>query len=180
MPKELVTIRAATPEDMHGVSEIHEYYTLNTVITFKTEVTPTEDHVSNLEKVQGQHLPYIVAVCQDSKVVGYSYTAGFRHAKGGYRHTVELSLFVHPDFLYQGIGSSLLQKLLDVLSKPEENTEYVAGMRSEDSKVRQIIACMAVNTESKEEGLGLKNFYENFGFTLNGHLKQVGHKFDKW
>jgi L-amino acid N-acyltransferase YncA len=180
MPGLPVTLRAATPDDMPSVSEIHKHYVLNTVITFTMEPLSDEQHVDSLKKVQAQNLPYLVAVSEESKVVGYSYLSGFRSGKGGYRHTVELSLFCHPDYLYQGIGSALLKRILEVVAKPKENLGFVTGVRPDDQKVRQVIACMAVNTDSKEEGLGLRKYYESFGFVLNGHLKQVGHKFDQW
>jgi L-amino acid N-acyltransferase YncA len=180
MPKLPVTLRPATSEDMASVAEIHKHYVLNTVITFTMEPLSIEQHLENLKKVKGQNLPFIVAVSEESKVVGYSYLSGFRNYKQGYRHTVELSLFCHPDYLYQGIGSALLSMILDVAARPEENNQFKTGVREEDRRVRQIIACMSVNTDSKEEGLGSKRYYEGFGFVFNGHLKQVGHKLDRW
>jgi len=186
-----IALRLATPSDVPGIFEIHRYYTLNTIITFKLAITPEEEHLETLKSVQSQDLPYIVATMQDKKVdesksyeriVGYTYCTGFRSGKAGYRHTVELSLFCHPEYRYMGIGTRLLNKLLEVLSKPQENTHFLAGnvARSEDRKVRQIIACMAIDETGIENGLGLKRWYENFGFEEVGHLKKVGHKFDRW
>ncbi|KIW08559.1 uncharacterized protein PV09_00524 [Verruconis gallopava] len=180
MPKIPVMLRAATEDDMASVSEIHRHYVQNTVVTFSIDPLSVEQHVENLKKVQNQSLPYIVAVTENSTVVGYSYLTGFRSGKGGYRHTVELSVFCHPDYLYKGIGTQLLSKIIEVASKPGENAEFATGVRPEDRRVRHIIACMAVNTDSKEEGLGLKRYYEGFGFVLNGHLKEVGYKLGRW
>jgi len=90
-------------------------------------------------------------------------------------------LFVSPSHLYAGIGTLLLTKLISVLSNPSENIEYYPnGIRGTEEKVRQVIACMAVNIDSKEGGLGLKKWYERFGFVFVGHLKEVGFKFDRW
>lgn len=180
MPKLPVTLRAATPDDMPSVSKIHKHYVMNTVVTFTMEPVSVEQHTEKLASIQAENLPYLVAVSEASTVVGYSYVTGFRSGKGGYRHTVELSVFCHPDYLYQGVGSALLTKIIEVLSKPEDNLDFVTGIRPDDRKVRQLIACMAVNTDSKEEGLGLKKYYESFGFVLNGHLKQVGYKLGRW
>lgn len=185
------TLRPATPSDIPAVFEIHKYYTLNTVITFKIAVTSEEDHLKTLKSVQSQHLPYIVATMADTladeskssqRTVGYAYCSGFRGSKVGYRHTVELSLFCHPEYRSMGIGTQLLNKVLQVLSKPEQNMDFLADgvARGEDQKVRQIIACMAIDETGIERGLGLKRWYENFGFEEVGHLKKVGHKFDRW
>jgi phosphinothricin acetyltransferase len=180
MPKLPVTLRPATPEDIPSVCEIHKYYVVNTVITFVVEPVSVETHTETLKKVQAQNLPYIVAVSENANIVGYSYLNDFRGSKGGYRHTVELSLFCHPDYLYQGIGSALLSKVLQIAVKPEDNIDFVTAVRPDPLKIRHIIAVMAIDTDSKEEGMGLKNYYESFGFVLNGHLKQVGYKLDRW
>jgi L-amino acid N-acyltransferase YncA len=195
-------IRPATSSDIPFVAKIHAHYTLNTVITFKTEVTTPEKHLENFENIQAQKLPYLVAVspspeeCStdpasaspqidmaptEPEVIGYSYVTGFRSGKGGYIHTVELSLFVSPAHLYGGTGTLLLNRLISVLQNPSDNSEYYPnGIRGEDQRVRQVIACMSVNVDSKENGLGLKKWYEGFGFVFSGHLKQVGFKFGKW
>jgi L-amino acid N-acyltransferase YncA len=185
-----VTLRPATQSDMAGVFEIHKYYTLETVITFKTVVTSEAEHAENLRSVQSQRLPYIVAVlsgCDQAEptrepVLGYIYCSGFRSGKSGYRHTVELSLFCHPEHQAQGIGTLLLKKLLSVLACPQENKEWYEGgnARSEDQKVRQVLAVMAVDEMGRESGYGLKRWYERFGFEEVGHLKKVGRKFDRW
>jgi L-amino acid N-acyltransferase YncA len=191
------TVRPAVPSDIPSITEIHAHYTLKTVITFKTEVTTSEQQLENLVKIHAQKLPYLVAVLpsspsemtsnseaehkQEPKVIGYTYVSGFRSKKAGYIHTVELSLFVHPSHLYGGTGTMLLKKLIGVLSSPAEHAEYYPkGIRSEEERVRQVIACMAVNVDSKEEGLGLKRWYEGFGFVFSGLLKEVGFKFGKW
>jgi L-amino acid N-acyltransferase YncA len=180
------TLRPATPSDIPAIFDIHKYYTLNTVITFKIAVTPEENHLEILKSVQSQHLPYIVAIVDESKpcqrMVGYTYCTGFRGGKVGYRHTVELSLFCHPEYRHMGMGTQLLNKMLEVLSKPEQNTDFLAEgvARGEDQKVRQVIACMAIDETGIDRGLGLKRWYENFGFEEVGHLKKVGHKFDRW
>ena len=124
------TLRPATPSDIPAIFDIHKYYTLNTVITFKIAVTPEENHLEILKSVQSQHLPYIVATVPDTlmdvskpsqRTVGYTYCTGFRGGKVGYCHTVELSLFCHPEYRHMGVGTQLLGKMLEVLSKPEQN-----------------------------------------------------------
>lgn len=74
----------------------------------------------------------------------------------------------------------MLRKLLDVLIDPLKNLEFVSGVREEDERVRTVIACMSLDPGGRDEGLGLKKYYEGFGFEFSGHLKGVGYKFDYW
>jgi len=191
MAQQAVTLRPATAADMAGVFEIHKHYTLKTVTTFKVDVTSEAEHLDKLKMVQSQHLPYVVAILPSSFeggcevrdcVIGYTYCSNFRGDKAGYLHTVELSLFCHPDHLYQGVGTLLLNKVLEVMKAPDKNKEWIEGgmPRSEDSAVRQIIACMAIDETGKHDGYGLKMWYEKFGFEEVGHLKNVGYKLDRW
>ena len=186
-----VKLRPATAADMTAIFEIYKHYTLETVATFKVTVTSEAQHVQTLKQVQSQRLPYIVAVLPGhfregreahDFVAGYAYCSGFRSGKGGYRHTVELSLYCHPEYRSQGIGTLLLNKLLEVMAAPDNNKEWIEGgnVRGEDSEVRHIIACIAVDETGKDSGCGLVHWYEKFGFVQVGHLKKVGHKFDRW
>jgi phosphinothricin acetyltransferase len=183
MSKLPIIIRSAEPSDMDTVSTIHKHYVLNTVATFLMEPLSVEDHIANLAKVQAQRLPYLVAVSQtDSKLVGYSYLSGFRGGKAGYKHTVELSLYCDPPYVGEGIGSALLTKVLEIMTQPEEfQHEFLRGqVRGEDCKVRHIMSVMAVDSEGREQGLGLKRYYEGFGFEMRGHMKEIGHKLGRW
>jgi phosphinothricin acetyltransferase len=43
-----------------------------------------------------------------------------------------------------------------------------------------VMAVMSVDETSWKNGLGLRDFYVKHGFEEVGHLKKVGHKFDRW
>jgi L-amino acid N-acyltransferase YncA len=167
--------------DLAHINQIHRYFVENTVVTFSTVPKTDEQVLSGYKSVISSGLPYIVATDGDSgAVLGFTYASSFRSSKSGYRHTVELSLFCHPEQTGKGIGTSLLKKLLDVLREPKLHPEYVGHARSEDEKVRQVIACMAIDDIGDKGGLRLKEFYQKFGFEEVGHLRKVGHKFDRW
>ena len=72
-------------------------------------------------------------------VVGYTYLSPFRPSLPAYTHTGELSLFVHPGHLYKGIVSALLGNLLEACGK---------------SRIREVLAVMAVDVETIGAGLG--------------------------
>ena len=176
-----ITIRPAEEGDVRGINEIYTYYVEHTVITFSMTPYGYDDALKAYKAVIEQGLPYIVAVDQESETIhGYCYASGFRGQRGAYRHTVEFSLFLDHEHKGKGTGSLLLKTMLQVLRNPENFSEYVKTPRPADSKIRNVIGCMSVDESGPGKGLGLKHFYERFGFEEVGHLKKVGHKFDRW
>lgn len=152
-------IRRATPDDIPAINNIHKHYVTNTVITFVTEPNSDEATLANYEKVKAEGLPYLVAVDLDRKtILGYTYVSSFRGVKPGYRHTLELSLFVHPDHVRRGIGRQLLNQLIGTLRQPDLHKDFFDGERLFDFKPRQLMAVMAVDVDMPGEGWKLRDW----------------------
>jgi phosphinothricin acetyltransferase len=179
-PKAL-TIRPALISDVPAINAIHAHYVLNTVITFLLEPLSDETATAKYETIKKEGLPYLVA-CDENRVLGFTYVSPFRNAKGGYKHTVELSLFCHPEATSQGAGSALLAKIADVVGHPEKYDEdWISGRwATKEGKATNIIACMSLDGSGRKRGWALKGWYEKRGFEMGGHLKKVGRKFDRW
>ncbi|KAJ4364568.1 hypothetical protein N0V83_009164 [Neocucurbitaria cava] len=178
-----VRIRACTESDLPAIREIIEYYVDNTVVTLAFTPPSCGEVRESWEKSTNQGLPYLVAVHDNSDTaLGFCYAAEFRGGggRGGYRHTVELSLFCHPDYVGRGVGSLLLQQLVETLKAPEDFPRHISVPRRENQKVRVLLACMSVDETSWRGGLGLRDFYVKHGFEEVGHMKKVGNKFDRW
>lgn len=174
-------VRPATPDDIPAINAIHKHYVVNTVITFVTEPNSDEATLANFDKVKAEGLPYLVALDYDrSTIVGYTYVSSFRGVKPGYRHTLELSLFVHPDHVRKSIGRQLLQQLIDILKYPEAWQDYFEGNRLHDYKPRQLMAVMAVDIDMPGQGWKLRDWYVQRGFEQRAHLKEVGWKKERW
>lgn len=181
MANPLVTLRSATQSDIPAIKAIHSYYILNTLITLAIVPSTDGELLSKYKSITSQGLPYIVAVdASANSAIGYAYVTGFRSFKGGFKHTVELSLFCHPEWRGQGVGTLLLKKILEVLKEPGTHPEYIVNPRSDDLRVRIVVACISVDEAGRDNALDLKQYYQKFGFELVGHLKKVGHKFDQW
>lgn len=97
--------------------------------------------------------------------------------KGAYRHTVEITVFCHPDHTGKGVGSRLLGSLLDSLRQKGRSSPKAGASRrddrggefnegSNDAEVKQVLAVMAVDETGMDKGLKLKEFYEGFGFQM--------------
>ncbi len=91
-------------------------------------------------------------------VLGYASFGPWR-AFDGFRHTVEHSVYVHPDRHGQGIGKALMQALIE---RAKALNKHV-----------MVAAIEAGNTAS----IGL---HQQLGFEQTGLMPQVGTKFGRW
>ncbi len=101
--------------------------------------------------------PVLVAV-DDTGVLGFSTFGDFR-TWPGYRFTVEHSVHVRSDCRGQGVGRQLVQALFPRAVALGKHV-MIAGID-------------AANAASIR-------FHERLGFEKTGHLREVGHKFDRW
>jgi phosphinothricin acetyltransferase len=81
------------------------------------------------------------------------------HRRSAYRHTVEGSVYVHPDFLRRGIGSTILADLIE--------------------RAREIGHHTILGVIDADQGPSIA-LHERFGFRPASHLREVGHKFGRW
>jgi L-amino acid N-acyltransferase YncA len=108
--------------------------------------------------VVSRRLPFLVATV-DGKVVGYSFCSRWR-PRPAYRFTVEDSIYIAPQAVGKGIGSTMLAALLD---------------RCKATGIREMVAVIA--TGGNEASLRL---HRRFGFRDAGRLERVGYKSDRW
>jgi L-amino acid N-acyltransferase YncA len=175
-------LRACEESDLPAIRDIAEYYVNNTVITLALNPPTVQDIENSWNASKSQGLPYLVAVDQHEKLLGFCSVGTFRGGGGraGYRHSVELSLFCHQEYSKRGIGSKLLQQMIDVLKAPEQFPDIISTPRTTENKVRMVFACMSVDETTWKDGMGLRDFYVKHEFAEVGHLKKAGHKFDRW
>ncbi|RFU24773.1 hypothetical protein B7463_g11569, partial [Scytalidium lignicola] len=143
------------------------------VITFTTEPETDERYHTKFHQLTQEYgFPFLVAIPRplseqdtDSDIIGITYVSPWRPQKLAYQHTGEMTILVHPEHKYKGIGSVLLHGLFEAI---------------EQTKLREIIAVMAVDDEGRDGGLGLRDFYVRFGFREMGRMEKVGFKFNRW
>ncbi|KAA8648906.1 hypothetical protein EYZ11_006303 [Aspergillus tanneri] len=192
----MVSIRAATAADLLQIQAINTHYILNTCLTFAQNHPPSTVHKARLSDLHNRGLPYLVATEANDNtketVLGYTYLSPFRGHMLSYGSTVELSLFVHPDYHSRSIGSLLLSTVLECMQTPgiyhrafevtgdgEDQREIFA--RDEGGvRVNNIVAVMAVDPEGKDGGDALRRWYIKRGFVECGRLKNVGFKRGYW
>lgn len=186
-------IRAATANDIPQVHSIYSHYVANTVLTFMQTAPPLQSMLDkfkrNTTNDDTHNLPYLVAVDVETEktVLGFAYFSPFRGTMFSYGPTVELSLFLSHEYTHKGIGSYLLGELLSMLQtrgirhRAVEHAGYESYESvSEPMPVRNVLACMALDPEGRDQGEGLRKWYEQRGFVERGRLKGVGFKKGKW
>lgn len=149
-------IRPVHPDDAASIAAIYAHHVLHGTATFDVEPLSAEEWREKIAAIVARGWPFLVAE-RDGEVVGYAYATQFRD-RAAYAETCENSIYIAPDGLGQGIGSSLLPALLDAAQ--------AAGFR-------QMIAVIGGSEP------GSVALHAKCGFAHAGRLVDVGRKFGR-
>lgn len=152
-----LAIRDATSEDAEAVAAIYGHHVLHGTASYDLVPPPAETLRAKIEAVSAAGWPFLVSE-RAGAVVGYAYATQFRD-RDAYRFTGEDSIYVHPDWMGQGIGSALLDALI------ERSVAY--GFRT----------LIAVIGGAEPGSIAL---HARRGFREVGRLCAVGWKHDRW
>lgn len=171
-------IRPAVEADLPGILEIFNHYVLHTVTSFLVQEADLAYVKVPFERARERGLPYFVAD-QEGELVGYAYASAFRGFMLGYGHSVEITIFLHPIHTKKGLGNSLMKALLDALKLAKHITREAAHEdKTAEVEVWNVLAVMSVDDESEDgtSGMGLRDWYEKWGFKVVGRLEGIGFK----
>lgn len=152
----------ATKEHLDQISEIYQYYILNSVATFRTTKDGTLDVESFYKDHQKRSLPLLVALEED-QVIGYCYLYPYKKEYSGYNHTFCDTIYINPNHLGKSVGSKLLESMI-LESKA-------------NSKVHNIISKIAIDI-GQEVNASIA-LHKKFGFVVVGRMSGVGYKDDQ-
>lgn len=151
----MMEIRPMNMTDAEAIAGIYSYYTEHTVITFDTE---KYDRTAMQKKLAPIVEKYPAFVClEGDNIVGYCYAHEWKE-KPAYRHTAEVTIYLHPAHTRQGYGAHLMQHL-------------IKACRAQG--LHNLIACITWPNENSTE------FHEKMGFRQVSHFKGVGFKFGR-
>jgi L-amino acid N-acyltransferase YncA len=150
-------IRTATESDLSGLLEIHADAVANSAAIWTDEPPTLEGRRAWLATHQEARCTAIVAV-EDDLVIGYGSYGPF-HAKDGYRHTCENSVYVRPGHQGAGIGRALLTELIE---------------RASHDDLHVMVALIEAGNEASAR------LHRSLGFDDAGVLREVGTKFGRW
>ncbi len=151
-------IRPAEITDSLQISDIYNYYVLNTHSTFELEAVTEFEMQDRIERVINTlSLPWLVCEVND-RIVGYSYATSYKPRKA-YKRTVETSVYLHQDEFGKGYGSALYSALIESLKQSGHHA---------------IIGGIALPND------GSIALHEKLGFKKIGVFREVGYKLDRW
>lgn len=153
-----VAIRDATEADLVRILEITNEAIEHTTASWSLEPTTLDERRAWFEARRERAFPILVAADEHGHVLGFASYGEFR-PREGYRHTVEHSVYVDARCRGHGIGTALLRVLID---------------RADAAGVHVIIGGIDA------DNAGSIRLHERFGFTVTGHLHEVGYKFGRW
>jgi len=151
-------IRDATDADIPDIQSIYAHHVLHGTGTFEEEPPSVEDMHARFHKVVDRGCVWLVAT-DATGVLGFAYYAPFRD-RSAYRFTVENSIYVRQDVRGQGVGKSLVARLIELAT--------AQGMR-------QMIAVIG-----DSENVGSIGVHSSLGFHMIGTMKAAGIKFGRW
>lgn len=152
-----VVIRSASTADASSVNAIYGYYIEHTLVNFGEHNKTNAERLSEMEALLPSY-PFLIAETEGT-IIGFACAEPFR-PQSGYRHTAELTIYLHPDAAKgTGIGSMLYERLLNEL------------------KQRGFHKAVAVLYSENAESLAL---HRKFGFEQVGLWKEYGFKNNRW
>ncbi len=151
-------IRTAERGDLARITEIYNYYVLNTPVTFDIEAYTVEGREAWFAQfgVTGRYR--LLVAEEDGVVMGYAGTTRFR-PKAAYETTVETTIYCAPEAVGKGVGRHLYGGLFEIL-RGEDVHRYVAGY--------------ALPNAASEA------LHRRFGFKVVGVFSENGRKLGKY
>lgn len=149
-------LRPGRVEDAPAIQAILNHYIAHSTSTFMTEPVTLESRRAFMTE-RGERHPIWVAEL-DGAAIGWAALAPHQ-TRGGYGHTAENSIYLHPDHTGGGIGSRLLARLIASAQQHGFHC-LVAGACAEQA------ASIAL--------------HERAGYRRCAHFREVARKFDRW
>ena len=154
--KSSLVVRSAREGDAPALLAIYRPFVEGSTVSFETVVPTLDEFAARIERaVAGWG--WLVAECE-GQCVGYAYGSSHRE-RAAYRWSVEVSAYVHPSHLRQGVGSAIYAQLLPQLAGQGFCNAY-AGVTLPNA--------------------GSIAMHQRMGFESVGIFKSVGRKFEKW
>jgi len=153
-----VAIRLAARGDLPRLTEIYNYYVVNTPVTFDIEPYTVERRAEWFNQFGASGRYRLLVAEENGSILGYVGTTRFR-PKAAYETTVETTIYCAPEAIGKRIGSRLYASLFESLGG-EDIRMFVAGYTLPNPASAAL--------------------HERFGFKRVGVFTEVGRKFGRY
>ena len=149
-------IRLARRNDAPGIAEIYRPNVVSTPISFELEPPDAGEIGQRIDRTLAV-FPWLVCEFQD-RLAGYAYASRHRE-RAAYQWSVDVSVYVHPDFRRRGVGQALYTSLFRIVTAQGYYNAY-AGITLPNA--------------------GSVRLHESVGFKALGVYHGVGYKIGTW
>ncbi|OCK81599.1 hypothetical protein K432DRAFT_403665 [Lepidopterella palustris CBS 459.81] len=199
-PEVNIFLRPVYPADLQQITDLYNHYVRNTINSPECKPCTRQSLISRLtDIVEHNNLPYIVAIDKSKgfgtsqsylkhlpdKIVGFAHADDYHSSGSMYRFTVELEMFVHPNYCNKGIGSCLMDKMLDIMDigyQPRGGYDWVKNdtFQAKGARiVKSVNFTVPYDARDETEITWNAKFLRSFGFKKAGNLHRVGFKLEK-
>ena len=151
-------IRDAVHADLPALRDIYNDAVLNTTAIWNDQPVDLGNRQAWFSARQAQGYPILVIADADDSVLGYASFGDWRPFEG-FRHTVEHSVYVHPEQRGKRLGPQLLAALIE---RAKACNKHVMVAAIEGGNAASI------------------HVHKHLGFVTSGRMPQVGIKFGRW
>jgi L-amino acid N-acyltransferase len=152
-------IRDPTEADLPAIRDLYNALIATTTVAWRDEPSTLQEQADALAARRSSGYPTLVAE-EDGEVIGYTCCTTFRGDRfPGYKHTAELTVHVQEDHHGAGVGSALIEALVE---------------RSRAMGLHVLVAAVDADNDASIR------FHERLGFTPVARMPEVGRKFDRW
>lgn len=148
----------ATAAHAAGITAVYNHVVQHTTAIWNDDTVDVRNRADWIAARQQADFPVLVAVDEAGAVMGYASYGPWR-PHDGYRHTVEHSVHVREGLRGRGVGTMLLQAVID-RARAQGRHVMIAGVDA-----------------GNEASLRM---HERLGFERTGVLREVGTKFGRW
>lgn len=149
-------IRPVTIADASAITEIYNWYVLNTIISFEVAAVSTDEMKIRIQEKLA-HYDWLVGEI-DNEIIGYAYYGAFR-PRQAYYHSVESTIYIAQKWTGRGYGKVLYTSLIE---------------SAKAHGFREMVGIIALPNPASVA------LHEALGFKLVGVNKGVGLKFNSF